>query len=168
MQTIPPSWPSAMTPPFAQGRLWSFAPAGAGTDSHASDIGHWLGMTPLTRCLGGQGRPPLRSNARSASAKRRGDAPQGYLFRFAPLRGHRPLRNRWECVRKTAGAAECARVMSLPPSRRCRDTSLTEGGEGFPRLRARGRIPTPVCGLARNDRLFRQPGLWVVRSKGIP
>ena len=24
--------------------------------------------------------------------KRRGDAPQGYLFRFAPLRGHRPLR----------------------------------------------------------------------------
>ena len=22
----------------------------------------------------------------------RGDAPQGYLFRFAPLRGHRPLR----------------------------------------------------------------------------
>ena len=21
-----------------------------GTDSHASDVGHWLGMTPLTRC----------------------------------------------------------------------------------------------------------------------
>ena len=43
-----------------------------GTDSHASDVGHWLGMTPLRGV--------------------RGDAPQGYLFRFAPLRGHRPLR----------------------------------------------------------------------------
>ena len=32
-----------------------------GTDSHASDIGHWLGMTPLRGV--------------------RGDAPQGYLLR---------------------------------------------------------------------------------------
>ena len=32
-----------------------------GTDSHASDIGHWLGMTPLRGI--------------------RGDAPQGYLLR---------------------------------------------------------------------------------------
>ena len=34
-------------------------------------------------------------------------------------------------VKRRAGAAECVRVMSLPPSRRSRDTSLTEGGEGF-------------------------------------
>ena len=27
----------------------------------------------------------------------RGDAPQGYLFRFAPLRGHRPLRKDKGC-----------------------------------------------------------------------
>ena len=32
-----------------------------GTDSHASDVGHWLGMTPLRGV--------------------RGDAPQGYLLR---------------------------------------------------------------------------------------
>ena len=35
--------------------------AGRGADSHASDIGHWLGMTPLRGV--------------------RGDAPQGYLLR---------------------------------------------------------------------------------------
>ena len=29
-----------------RGRRGDSAPAGAGTDSHASDIGHWLGMTP--------------------------------------------------------------------------------------------------------------------------
>ena len=34
---------------------------GRGADSHASDIGHWLGMTPLRGV--------------------RGDAPQGYLLR---------------------------------------------------------------------------------------
>ena len=41
-----------------------------GTDSHASDIGHWLGMTPLRGVRGGQGRPPLRSNARGAVQNR--------------------------------------------------------------------------------------------------
>ena len=64
-----------------------------GADSHASDIGHWLGMTPLRGVRGGQRRPPLRTVTRGAVVKRRGDAPQGYLFRFAPLRGHRPLRS---------------------------------------------------------------------------
>ena len=33
----------------------------------------------------------------------RGDAPQGYLFRFAPLRGHRPLRT------------VCRKRMRIPP-----------------------------------------------------
>ena len=44
--------------------------------------------------------PSVREVARSAGGRDmprqrrgiRGDAPQGYLFRFAPLRGHRPLR----------------------------------------------------------------------------
>ena len=40
-----------------------------GTDSHASDVGHWLGMTPLARCAG-------RCTPRV----------------LASLRGHRPLR----------------------------------------------------------------------------
>ena len=62
------------------------------TDSHASDVGHWLGMTPLRGVRGGQSRPPLRMSNEGAVVGWRGDAPQGYLFRFAPLRGHRPLR----------------------------------------------------------------------------
>ncbi len=114
------------------------APGGA--DSHASDIGHWLGMTRQEGRLwrvapaGAAGRctprvlVPLRSTAWASpptegckgcgratalppskpsvltppSARggfggsrlraRRGDAPQGRLFRFAPLRGHRSLR----------------------------------------------------------------------------
>ena len=47
----------------------------------------------------------------------RGDAPQGYLFRFAPLRGHRPVRKVYR---------ECVRATSLPPALRA--TSLAEGG----------------------------------------
>ena len=62
------------------------------TDSHASDVGHWLGMTPLRGVRGGQSRPPLRMSNEGAVVGWRGDAPQGCLFRFAPLRGHRPLR----------------------------------------------------------------------------
>ena len=54
-------------------------------------------------------------------------------------------------VKRRAGAAECVRVMSLPPSRRCRDTSLTEGGEGF-RACGRGvRIPTPVTSVTGSE-----------------
>ena len=33
-------------------------------DSHASDVGHWLGMTPLRGVRGGQSRPPLRRGTR--------------------------------------------------------------------------------------------------------
>ena len=52
--------------------------------------------------------------------KRRGDAPQGYLFRFAPLRGHRPLRNvyRGACGETDEGAAlraaPCFRFYARP------------------------------------------------------
>ena len=77
------------------------------TDSHASDVGHWLGMTPLRGVRGGQSRPPLRMSNEGAVVGWRGDAPQGYLFRFAPLRGHRPLRKVYRgCGGKTAGGAE--------------------------------------------------------------
>ena len=45
----------------------------------------------------------------------RGDAPQGYLFRFAPLRGHRPLRKvyRGACS-KTTGGVESRPYAHLP------------------------------------------------------
>ncbi len=44
--------------------------------------------------------PPYETNTDTLSYAVRGDAPQGYLFRFAPLRGHRPLRTTIErtCV----------------------------------------------------------------------
>ncbi len=46
------------------------------TDSHASDIGHWLGMTPLRGV--------------------RGDAPQGYLLRCVGIAPYgRVTRVRW-------------------------------------------------------------------------
>ena len=64
-----------------------------------------ISLPPSRRCRdtslteGGFGVPRLRA--------RRGDVPQGYLFRFAPLRGHRPLRNEQR---------GCVRITSLPPS----------------------------------------------------
>ena len=87
-----------------------------GTDSHTSDVGHWFGMTPLRGVRADKGGRPCGGvqgvrcvNVSPSGASRhlprrgrldatalpwhRGDAPQGYLFRFAPLRGHRPLRN---------------------------------------------------------------------------
>ena len=89
------------------------------TDSHASDVGHWLGMTPLRGVRGGQSRPPLRMGNEGAVVGWRGDAPQGCLFRFAPLRGHRPLRKvyrgwvRLICKRKRrVGASFC--IFFLP------------------------------------------------------
>ena len=52
-----------------------------GTDSHASDIGHWLGMTPLRGV--------------------RGDAPQGYLLRCVGIAPYE--RTRGAVVKWTAG-----------------------------------------------------------------
>ena len=70
----------------------------------------------------------------------RGDAPQGYLFRFAPLRGHRPLRtsNEGAVVQRLS-----LRRFALPPSQR-EALEFRACGRGE-------RIATPVCGLARND-----------------
>ena len=80
------------------------------TDSHASDVGHWLGMTPLRGV--------------------RGDAPQGYLLRgerwaaFTQGRldatalpwhtgrcGHRPLRKDKRCDGKMDGGRDTPRVL---------------------------------------------------------
>ena len=81
------------------------------TDSHASDVGHWLGMTPLRGV--------------------RGDAPQGYLLRgerwaaFTQGRldatalpwhtgrcGHRPLRKDKRCDGKMDGGRDTPRVLT--------------------------------------------------------
>ena len=45
------------------------APAGA-ENGFPRQCEHWLGMTPLRGVRGGQGRPPLRSNARGAVQNR--------------------------------------------------------------------------------------------------
>ena len=52
-----------------------------GTDSHASDVGHWLGMTPLRGV--------------------RGDAPQGYLLRCVGIAPYE--RTRGAVVKWAAG-----------------------------------------------------------------
>ena len=81
-----------------------------GTDSHASDIGHWLGMTPLRGVWGG--------------------APQGYLLRcehwvaFTQGRldatalpwhtgrcGHRPVRKDKRCDGKMDGGRGTPRAL---------------------------------------------------------
>ena len=81
------------------------------TDSHASDVGHWLGMTALRGV--------------------RGDAPQGYLLRgerwaaFTQGRldatalpwhtgrcGHRPLRKDKRCDGKMDGGRDTPRVLA--------------------------------------------------------
>ena len=59
----------------------------------------------------------------------RGDAPQGYLFRFAPLRGHRPLRTSNEGA---AGQRLSLRQRSAltPPSQREAGASAPAGAAG--------------------------------------
>ena len=57
--------PPSLETPSGEARLRA-----QGADSHASDIGHWLGMTPLRGVRGGQGRLSLRSNARGAVQNR--------------------------------------------------------------------------------------------------
>ena len=101
------------------------------TDSHASDVGHWLGMTPLRGVRGGQSRPPLRMSNEGAVVGWRGDAPQGYLLRgerwaaFTQGRldatalpwhtgrcGHRPLRKDKRCDGKMDGGRDTPRVLA--------------------------------------------------------
>ena len=95
------------------------------TDSHASDVGHWLGMTPLRGV--------------------RGDAPQGYLLRgerwaaFTQGRldatalpwhtgrcGHRPLRKDKRCDVKMDGGRDTPRVL-VPPRSTAWASPPTEG-----------------------------------------
>ena len=59
------------------GGLWPLVGVKGRTDSHASDVGHWLGMTPLRGVRGGQGRPPLRTVTRGAAVKWRAGYPKG-------------------------------------------------------------------------------------------
>ena len=60
----------------------------------------------------------------------RDDAPQGYLFRFAPLRGHRPLR--------TSNEGAAGQRLSLRHDEAV-TPQLAQGRQGIPRLRARER-----------------------------
>ena len=62
--------------------------AGRGADSHTSDIGHWLGMTPLRGV--------------------RGDAPQGYLLRCVGIAPYEKTRG---CGRKTGRTESSAPTM---------------------------------------------------------
>ena len=72
-------------------RFWVLLPprakvprAGArGTDSHASDVGHWLGMTPL--------RGVWADGHKGCGGQMAGGVPQGHSFRFAPQRRTPPL-----------------------------------------------------------------------------
>ena len=50
-------------------------------------------------------------------------------------------------------------IISPSVTAKGRDTSLAEGGEGSSAPAGAGlRIPTPVCGLARNDRVRTRCG----------
>ena len=64
-------------------------------------------LPPASLCEGG-GKTEGFDGGRDMPRQRRGirgDAPQGYLFRFASLRGHRPLRKvyRGTCSKTTGG-----------------------------------------------------------------
>ena len=64
-----------------------------GTDSHASDIGHWLGMTPLRGVRGDVGIAPYEMPIEVRSVKRRegqSPSPTG-VFTIVPLYRASPL-----------------------------------------------------------------------------
>ena len=105
--------------------------------------------------------------ARNMMRKRRGDAPQGYLFRFAPLRGHRPLRNGHRKTVCRGGALPrplvflslflfCLRRVTFFPWRKkvTKERHLRKGGFRFPpflknlfplkRPKGRGGDPSPL------------------------
>ena len=60
------------------------------TDSHASDVGHWLGMTPLRGVFGRTGSSAPTEQCKGCGGETAGRCTQRVL---ASLRGHRPLRN---------------------------------------------------------------------------
>ena len=93
---------------------------------------------PGTHFSAGHAGPALRDgmlNRVSGTASRQ----RGGAALLGPL---------WEGAVGAADWGREKRVASLPPSALRADTSLSEGGEGR-------RIPTPVCGLARNDSASR-------------
>ena len=57
------------------------------TDSHASDVGHWLGMTPL--------RGVWADGHKGCGGQMAGGVPQGHSFRFAPQRRTPPLHTKF-------------------------------------------------------------------------
>ena len=61
-----------------------------GTDSHASDVGHWLGMTPLRGVFGRTGSSAPTEQRKGCGGETAGRCTPRVLV---PLRGHRPLRN---------------------------------------------------------------------------
>ena len=118
-----------VTPPFAQGRLWSSAPAGAGTDCHVAPL---LAMT-----VQGRGSTPPET-----LCKQEGQSPSCLLFHpiAAPviLRSRRPGRRR-----------------SYPPPRRSPPTA--HGSARRPRSSPSPAVPAPpspspaCCSRRRSD-----------------
>ena len=92
-----------------------------------------------------RGRRERRPLQREALSLRTSDRVTGVAIRI-PARQRRAARPPLGggCRRSRLGERKY-RVISLPPSALRAATSLSEGGFGV-------RIPTPVCGLARNDR----------------
>ena len=74
------------------------------TDSHASDVGHWLGMTPLRGVRADRVVRPYGGTQGGCDRDGRRGAPQGYLFRCAPQRGYPALRTAYrKSMRHTSG-----------------------------------------------------------------
>ena len=72
--------------------------------------------------------------ARNMMRKRRGDAPQGYLFRFAPLRGHRPLRTSNEGTVVQRLSLRHGEAVTPPSAREARVFRITKSEGRTPRF----------------------------------
>ena len=104
--------------------------------------------------------PPLHKGGFGVSRlrARRGDAPQGYLFRFAPLRGHRPLRKVYRgCGRATSLPPSKPSVLTPPSQREAKVSAPAGAGNGFPRQSADWLGMTPLRGVWA-DRVVRPYG----------
>ena len=120
--TIPPSTlrvdTSATLRRTTQCEHWAASQREArGTDSHASDVGHWLGMTGYKGRTGSSAPTEQRKGCGGETAGR--CTPRV----LASLRGHRPLRNdRRKPVCR--GGVLPRPFFTIPPSRLRRDTSF--------------------------------------------
>ena len=72
------------------GGLWPPVGVKGRTDSHASDVGHWLGMTPLRGVWADRVVRPTDGH-KGCGGQMAGGVPQGHSFRFAPQRRTPPL-----------------------------------------------------------------------------